>query len=402
MYIKHLSLVNFRNYTSLELDLPPHITVFQGDNAQGKSNLLEAIYILATTRSPHASNEREFINWSAYSDELPACRLVADVQRAGDDICLEIALMSRTIAPSEARGSLSLWNTTARALPIQKRIRVNGIVQRAIDFVGKLNVVTFSTQDINLIAGEPALRRRYLDITNSQMDSQYLQQLQRYQRVLWQRNRLLRLISDKKASLDELSFWDQELVQAGCYLIVQRERMVSALEYLAQNIHDKLSADQGTLKLLYLRSIDKECGDSDFQSKETVEIFWGALHAARDKEIAHGMSLVGPHRDTIRFIDDNVDLGIYGSRGQQRTVALSLKLAEAKLMLNRTGEHPVLLLDDVLSELDRQRRNYVLRLVTEYQQVLMTTTDLDHFTADFLAQAETFRVIRGSINPISG
>ena len=402
MYIKHLSLANFRNYASLELDLPPHIMVFQGDNAQGKSNLLEAIYLLATTRSPHATNEREFINWSAFAEELPACRLVADVQKAGGDIRLEIALMGKTVVSHEAKDSLSPWNTTARALPIQKRIRVNGIVRRAIDFVGQLNVVTFSVQDINLIGGEPALRRRYLDITNSQIDSHYLRQLQRYHRVLGQRNRLLRLISDNRASPDELSFWDQELVQTGAYLIVQREHMIAKLEYLAQGIHDELIGNKGKLRFSYLRSIDKERGKGDSPSKEVAEIFFQALYAARDKEIAQGMSLVGPHRDNIRFLDDEVDLGIYGSRGQQRTVALSLKLAEAKFMLSQTGEHPILLLDDVLSELDSQRRSHLLHSVAEYQQVLMTTTDLDHFNPDFLEQAELFKVTQGHIAPLPG
>lgn len=402
MHITHLRLTNFRNYPSLDIELPPNIMVFHGDNAQGKSNLLEAIYLLATSRSPRATNERELINWSALREELPVCRLAADVQKAGGHLSLEIALRGKPGLFREAEDSFSPWQSAAKAPPIHKRIRVNGVVRRAIDLIGQINVVLFSVQDINIVGGEPALRRRYLDITNSQIDPHYLRQLQRYHRVLWQRNRLLRQIAENQASPDELSFWDQELVQTGAYLTVQRDHMVAALEQLTQVIHDELSSDQGGLTLAYLRSIDKEKGKGDSRIEEIAEVFARSLHAARKKELAQGISLVGPHRDDVRFLSNEVDLGVFGSRGQQRTVALSLKLAEAKFMLSKTGEHPILLLDDVLSELDGQRRRHLLRSVASYQQVLMTTTNLDHFEPHFLEQAALFRVNQGRIETLSG
>ncbi|TET73668.1 MAG: DNA replication/repair protein RecF [Dehalococcoidia bacterium] len=401
LHITHLSLLNFRNYASLELELPPNIMVLQGDNAQGKSNLLEAIYLLATSRSPHTTNERELINWSALREELPVCRLAADVQRAGRNLSLEIALRGKPAALSEAEDSFSPWQTAPKAPPIHKRIRVNGVVRRAVDLIGQINVVLFSVQDINIVGGEPALRRRYLDITNSQIDPHYLRQLQRYHRVLWQRNRLLRQIAENQASPDELSFWDQELVQTGAYLTVQRDHMIAELEHLTRVIHDEVSSDQEKLRLAYLRSIDKERGKGDSRIEETAEVYARSLHAARKKEIAQGMSLVGPHRDDLRFLTDEIDLGIFGSRGQQRTVALSLKLAEAKFMLSKTGDNPILLLDDVLSELDSQRRHHLLGTVARYQQVLMTTTNLDDFEPDFLKQAVLFRVDQGRIEPLS-
>jgi len=375
--------------------------VLQGDNAQGKSNLLEAIYLLATSRSPRATNERELINWSALREELPVCRLAADVQKARGNLRLEIALRGKPAALSEAEDSFSPWQAGPKAPPIHKRIRVNGVVRRAVDLIGQINVVLFSVQDIDIIGGEPALRRRYLDITNSQIDPHYLRQLQRYHRVLWQRNRLLRQIAENQASPDELSFWDQELVQTGAYLIVQRDHMVAALEHLTQVIHDEVSSDQGKLRLAYLRSIDKERGKGDSRIEEIAEMFALSLHAVRKKELAQGISLVGPHRDDLRFLTDEIDLGVFGSRGQQRTIALSLKLAEARFMLSKTGEHPILLLDDVLSELDSQRRRHLLRTVASYQQVLMTTTNLDHFEPDFLEQAVLFGVNQGRIEPLS-
>jgi DNA replication and repair protein RecF len=401
LHITHLSLTNFRNYVSLDLALPPHIMVIQGDNAQGKSNLLEAIYLLATSKSPRSTSEKELINWSALKEELPVCRLMADVQKARENLSLELALRGKAPNTSQAADPLALWQSATKATFIHKRIRVNGVVCRAIDLIGQINVVTFSVQDISIIGGEPALRRRYLDIVNSQVDSRYLRQLQRYHRVLWQRNRLLHQIGENRAGPDELSFWDEELVQTGSYLMVQRDHMVAALEQWAQVIHAELSGDQGKLSLAYLRSIDKERGKGDSQIEETAEAFTRSLRAAQNKEIAQGISLVGPHRDDLRFFIDEVDIGTFGSRGQQRTIALSLKLAEAKFMLRETGEHPILLLDDVLSELDSHRRSHMLRSVAEYQQVLMTATDLVHFDPDFLEQAVLFRVRQGCIEPLS-
>ncbi len=398
MFIRHLSLANFRNYTSLELDLPEHLAVFQGDNAHGKSNLLEAIYILATSRSPRANNERELINWSALETALPVCRLAADAERAGRKLRLEVAIRGK--APGEALESYPTGRAVTGASTVQKRIRINGAPKRAADLIGQINVVPFSAQDINIIGGEPALRRRYLDITNSQVDNHYLRQLQRYQRILWQRNRLLRLIAEHRSSPDELLYWDGEMVQTGTYIMVQRENTVDELNNLAQDIHSELSGGQGRLSLMYNRSLDRENSEGGAGIEEIADLFSRALNSIRGKEIAQGISLIGPHRDELRFLADKVDLGIYGSRGQQRTAALSLKLAEARFILVKTEDHPILLLDDVLSELDSRRRSHLLQAVSQYRQVLMTTTDLDYYEPDFLKQAELYRVKQGCVEPL--
>jgi DNA replication and repair protein RecF len=401
LIITHLSLTNFRNYASLEFDLPPHLTVLQGENAQGKSNLLEAVYILATSRSPRTVSDRELINWDAFKEEMPTCRIASVVRKAGSELKLEIALSAKAANPPHSEDLFSRWQPTNRPSTVQKRIRINGIVRHAADLIGQLNVVTFSVYDIDLVGGEPALRRRYLDITNSQIDHKYLRNLQRYNRVLWQRNQLLRMIAENKANPDELAFWDEQLVETGAYLIVQREHTIAALNQLIQGIHEELSGGQGKLNLVYLRSIDRLRGKEESEVKETAELFTKALQAARDKEVAQGMSLVGPHRDDFRFFVGEVDAGIYASRGQQRTVALSLKLAEAQLMLSVTKEHPIVLLDDVLSELDARRRHHLLDSAANYQQVLITTTDLDHFEHNFLSQASLFTVTQGHIELLS-
>lgn len=400
MIVTHLSIANFRNYPALELDLPRHIAIFQGGNAQGKSNLLEALHILATTRSHRTGNERELINWAALQEPQPVCRLAADVEKAGRRLSLEIALRPTAPAPREAREPPSQEQRWSRSQTVQKRIRVNGIVRRGVDFVGQVNAVLFTAQDIEVVGGEPALRRRYLDILNSQIDPQYLRLLQRYQRVLWQRNRLLRLIAQNQASADELSFWDQELVKSGSYLVEQRERSVAALGHQAAAIHRGVSGEQETLTLVYVKSIGKEDTGVPVEGVQVSEGFARALQAVRGKELALGMSLVGPHRDDLRFLSNGNDVGVFGSRGQQRTVALSMRLAEAKFITERTGEQPVLLLDDVLSELDAPRRQQLLSSVSAYEQVLMTTTELEPFDPAFLEKAAKFRVSEGRIEPV--
>lgn len=266
----------------------------------------------------------------------------------------------------------------------------------AVDLMGQLNMVMFSPRDIDLIDGEPSLRRRHIDITNSQVNPQYLRSLQRYNRIVSQRNRLLRQIALGQSRVDELAFWDQEMVKSGSYIVFQRQQALGKLNELASPIHDQLSGGKENLNIHYHRSIDS--GVAEFDDLGDVEqIFNEALSAARERDLARGVSSIGPHRDDLKFIVNEVDMGSYGSRGQQRTVALSLKLAEAKFMLTQTGEAPVLLLDDVLSELDMERRQHLLQAVSDYQQVLMTTTDLDRFPSDFLSRAEKFTVENGTI-----
>lgn len=381
-----LSLTNFRNYIHLELELPAHIVVLQGDNAQGKTNLLEAIYLLATTKSPRAATDRELVNWAAGRDEPPVARLFAEVEKATGTSRVEITL------EGQARGLES--PNHLEPIYFQKRIRVNGLARRAVDLVGHIKVVMFSPQDIDLIGGAPALRRRYLDVTNSQVDPGYLRALQQYNKVLWQRNHLLRLIREHRAEPRELAFWDQELIEAGSYLIAQRQAEVATLSDLARNIHAQLTGGRESLETVYVRSVDQE------PVQEIGEAFRKALYAAQGKEIALGMSMVGPHRDDLRFLVNGVDMGVYGSRGQHRTIALSLKLAEARFMLEKTGDAPILLLDDVLSELDFERRRHLLNTTAGYQQAIITTTDLDRFEPDFLAQAAKFRVKQGRIGPV--
>jgi DNA replication and repair protein RecF len=327
------------------------------------------------TKSPRTASDVELINWFALKEKQPVARLEARAERATGSLRVEIALRGKSVAGE------------AGANYVQKWIRINGVDRRAIDLIGLINVVLFSPKDIELVDGEPALRRRYLDITNSQVDHRYLRALQRYHRVLQRRNRLLRLIAEHRARPGELEFWDRELVEAGSYLIALRQHTAAALDELARLIHDQLTEGRERLNVIYRSSVDKAA-------------FQQALSASRDKEVAQGMTLIGPHRDDLRFLVNERDMNIYGSRGQNRTIALSLKLAEAKFIAARAGDSPVLLLDDVLSELDAQRRHHLLQAALGYQQVVITGSDVDRFEQAFLARAAKFEVRSGVIEAL--
>jgi len=408
MRIEHLSLTNFRNYARLELDFPGHTILLQGDNAQGKTNLLEAIYYLATTRSPYAGAEHELVNWLAEDQDLPHARLVAQVRKGDSSLRIEITLV-RT------------QSSQANSPRYRKHIKVNGVNKRALDLVGQVNVVLFLPEDIDLVAGSPSGRRRYLDATLCQIDPRYCRTLQKYNRVLTQRNHLLRTLREREGDRDQLLFWDRSLVENGAYLVARRQDVIGELDRLVQAIHLELTGEKERLRLRYEPSFDpSRPPPSDYQLSlelqlpsesgihqpgtdlsQVAEAFRAQLHEIRRREILQGMTLIGPHRDDLRFLVGGIDLTIYGSRGQQRTAALALKLAEVELIGQEVGEQPILLLDDVMSELDDARRGYLMRMIDGAQQAVLTTTDLKAYSAEFLAGVTLLRVREGRIEEIA-
>ena len=385
MHLNHLTLHNFRNYVRLEFDLPPGVTLLAGDNAQGKTNLLESIYYLATSRSPHAGSDREIVNWlTAEQEPLPYARLVGRVARATGVASIEITLTQQA-------------NNGSR---YKKEIRINGVVRRAMDMLGQLNVVLFLPEDITLVSGSPGDRRHYLDVTLCQVDPNYCRSLSRYNAVLTQRNALLRDLRERgRSDAEQLAFWDERLAESGAYLVARRQRAVQALDLLANSVHADLTAGLEALHLRYEPSLELNAVDVDRQGVGAVAgAFRTQLRAQRSREAAAGMTLVGPYRDEVRFLINGADAGTYGSRGQQRTAALALKLAEVRLMRHETGEEPVLLLDDVLSELDAHRRGFLLEaLASGVQQVILTTTDLNVIPAAFRGQCQVWRVEAGRL-----
>jgi DNA replication and repair protein RecF len=392
VHIAHLSLVNFRNYARLELELPPGPVLFVGENAQGKTNLLEAVYLLSTTRSLRAGSDVELIRRQVLGELLAAARVSATARRAAGPVQVEVAIARRE-PPGGGAG----------AFHAVKQLRVNGVAHRAAAVVGQILSVFFTSLDIDLITGPPSGRRRYLDITLSQVDHAYLRALQRYSRVVQQRNSLLRQIDEGRAAPEQLGPWDEEMVTQGAVIIATRAAAIAALQERATAIHAHLSDGRESLAISYQPQMgsDAPALAEPVNRDDLREQLRRALARRHAREIAAGVSLIGPHRDEVRFDLNGVPAAAFGSRAQQRTVALALRLAEADFIRATAGEAPVLLLDDILSELDDRRRRAVLKTVATAEQALITTADLDRFGGAFLQGATLYSVSEGKVEPLS-
>jgi DNA replication and repair protein RecF len=396
MQVQHLSLTNFRLYSRLEADLPGGPLILVGANAQGKTSLLEALYFLATGQSHHAASDRQLINFLALRETQPFARIVAETAPA----CrLEIRLIQDPASNSENR--------------MRKEILVNGVKRRVSDLAGLVNVVLFLPQDLALIEGAPSERRRYLDTALCQVDPAYAFALAEYGKVLSQRNALLKLLQEQRGPDSQLDFWDEKLSEHGALILAARAAALADLEKAAGALHRDLTAGLDTLRLAYHPAFDPAAAPEGqiglplevpvhrvgIPAREIQAGLQDKLRATRAEEIARGMTLSGPHRDEIRFLVNGVDLGLYGSRGQARTAVLALKLAEVEWMRAKSGEWPILLLDEVLAELDARRRRDLLARVTLAEQCLMTTTDLNLFPPEFRSGVSVWRVSAGQVSP---
>ncbi len=395
MIIRQLILEQFRNIERCGLDLPPGQIVLFGGNAQGKSNVLEALAMLAWAKSLRAENERGLIRRESLGDPIPYTRIAGAVQRFRDAVQIDIVLqLGQAEGPAPAQDDLrSGAPCAALERPLLKRIKVNGMARKAGDVVGEVQAILFEPQDIELVYGAPALRRRHLDLTLSQVDRALLRDLQRYNRVLAQRNPLLKAIREGHASPEELAFWDGELAQSGAAITLVRRRALAEISALARAIHGDLTGGAEDLRLSYRPSLETEAA----APKQVEEAFRTAIAQGRDREIAAGMTLTGPHRDDFAFDLQGADLAQFGSRGQQRLATLALKLAEAQFMQARVGEAPLLLLDDILSELDPPRRRYLLDFIARHPQAIVTTADTETLGHIFPADACLLRVDEGRI-----
>ena len=398
MHIEHLSLTNFRNYARLEWSIPKGTTVIHGANAQGKTSLLEAIYYLATSRSPYTATDRQLIHWRAENDPIPFARLAAEVSTRRSPLDrIEMTLML------EVTG-----NGTPR---FKKVVKINSVEKRVMDLVGLVNVVLFLPRDLTLVEGAPSDRRRFMNDTLSQVDSTYLDALNTYEKILPQRNALLRRIADKQAAPHELDYWDSQLVKAGSVIIAGRQRFLRELEAEAQKAHHDLTGKAETLTLEYQPSFTPTAeGDGqlsfnmlgldlhrELTADQIAPQFAAQLETERDECVKRGITLSGPHRDELRLNINERDTGLYGSRGQARTAVMALKLAELHWMKERIGEWPLLLLDEVIAELDSARRAYLLERLDGATQTLMTTTELDIFTKSFLDRTAVLHIVDGQI-----
>jgi len=399
MHIDHLSLTNFRNYARLELSLPTDkpIVLF-GDNAQGKTSVLEAITYLATSNSPYTTSDRQLIHWRTDDDPIPFARMSAEMSNRDSRYQkLDITLM---------------LDKSGGGSRFKKDIKHNNVSKRVMDVVGILTVVLFVPQDLSLIEGSPSDRRRFMNTTLTQVDVDYLMALTEYDKLLPQRNALLKRISEKRSNPVELEFWDEQLATNGSIVIAGRQRFLRELEVKAQDVHHALTGSRETLTLKYQPSI---MPTSDTDSKQlsfdvlgldlnrqlTPEQikpqFLQHLLAERRESIQRGMTLSGPHRDELRMYINERDSGLYGSRGQARTAVMALKFAELQWMRDRIGEYPLFLLDEVVAELDSKRRAFLLEQLDGKAQTLVTTTELEIFTDSFLNRAQVLNVVNGQI-----
>lgn len=360
MIIKSIQLSNFRNYEKLDINFDSGTNILYGDNAQGKTNILEAAYLSGTTKSHKGSKDKEMIRFG--SDEAHIRTVVSKNEK-------------------EYRIDMHLRQHGS------KGVAINQIpIKKASELFGILNIVFFSPEDLNIIKNGPAERRRFIDFELCQLDRIYLSNLGKYNKTLVQRNKLLKDIAYRPELLDTLQIWDMQLLEYGKLVIKKRREFVEKLNDIIGDIHSSISGGREKLILRYEPNIDDI-------------LFEDELLRARNKDLKLCQTTVGPHRDDMLFSIDGVDIRKYGSQGQQRTSALSLKLSEIDLVKQNINNTPVLLLDDVLSELDSNRQNYLLNSITDIQTII-TCTGLDEFVKNRFQVDKVFHVVKGHVEVI--
>ena len=357
MKIESLKLKNFRNYELLSLEFDRATNIFYGDNAQGKTNILEAVYLAGTTKSHRGTKDKDMIRFGSNESHIETI-----VKKNG--IRYQIDMHLKKNSP--------------------KGIAINKIpIRKASELFGIINIVFFSPEDLNIIKNGPGERRRFIDLELSQLDKVYLNNLSNYNRIVNQRNHLLKEIDYNKSALETLDIWDMQLIQYGSRIIERRKVFIEEINEIISNIHKKLTGNREDIRIVY----EPSNGALSFEQ---------ALLKNKEKDMRIKSTSVGPHRDDIAFLVGDIDIRKYGSQGQQRTSALSLKLSEIELVKKSINDTPVLLLDDVLSELDKHRQNYLLDSIHDVQ-TLITCTGVDEFVNHRFSINKVFHVQNGQV-----
>ncbi len=349
MFLRQLNLTNFRNYSNLFLDFDQRPTIFVGNNAAGKSNILESIYLLSTSKSQRVENEDELI-------------------KTGE----EFAKIEGFVVNGGETELLVILNRVTKEVNFRKKVMVNGISRRVVDFLGNLPAVIFYPSDINMVTGSPSLRRWHLDLSLSQIDSEYKKALTSYEHHLTARNRVLKKIREGHGKIDELNYWTDELVRLG-----------------------KVISDKRYDFFEFINTLNPPLGEFKFEYKPS-EISKEKLLETNGREVAAAATLIGPHRDDYSVELEGRNMAHFGSRGEQRTATLVFKLAQLEYMAKILGKRPVLLLDDVFSELDANHRAHVVEIVGK-QQTIIATVELENIPKEFLDSARILRVENGKI-----
>lgn len=357
MVIKSLELADYRNYEFLKLEFDKGTNILFGDNAQGKTNILEAIYVAATTKSHKGSKDKEIVNFA--KDEA---HIRAYIEKDNTETRIDMHLRK-----SKSKG-----------------IAVDGQkLKKAADLLGICNVVFFSPEDLGIIKNGPSERRRFIDMELCQLDNIYLYNLNNYNKIVNQRNKLLKDMYNNPDLKETLNIWDMQLVSYGTKIIERRRIFVQQLNEMIHDIHKKLSGDRENLHIVYEPNVE-------------IDNFERSMKLAQDRDIKAKMTTVGPHRDDFSIMNGEIDIRRFGSQGQQRTAALSLKLSEIELVKKIAKDSPVLLLDDVLSELDSNRQNYLLNSIGDIQTII-TCTGLEEFVNNRFEVNRVFKVDDGSV-----
>lgn len=366
LYIKKISLKNFRNYQSLDIEIGEGVNIFYGQNAQGKTNILESIYMSSTGKSHRTQKDTELIRWN--NDEA---RIKIDFQKENDEKSVEIYLNRN----------------------IKKQIKMNGVkLNRIGELIGNLNTVIFSPDHMKIVKEGPVERRRFMDIILSQVKPGYYYNLVQYLKVLEQRNKLLDEARNNRSILKTMDIWNDQLSGFGTKIIMTRNDFVDRINDIAAETHNRISNGKESLKLLYNSSVEyQNSSESDIKNS-----FLNALDKSINKDIKRGATHKGPHRDDILFYINGTEVKTYSSQGQQRTVLLSLKISELKYIEDETEELPILLLDDVFSELDTERQKYLVDFIKEIQTII-TCTDVEYLEKLKLGSSMIYNVVNGMV-----
>ncbi|MGN0318054.1 MAG: DNA replication/repair protein RecF [Lachnospira sp.] len=359
MVIESVDLKNFRNYEILNMEFDPHVNIIYGDNAQGKTNILESLYICSTSKSHRGSKDKEIIR---FGEEESHIKL--NVNKNNSNYRIDMHLKNNK----------------------PKGIAVNGIpIKKAVELFGIINIVFFSPEDLNIIKNGPSERRRFVDMELSQLDKIYLNNLVNYNKVLVQRNKLLKDLSfnQRKDDYDTLDVWDMQLVRFGTEIIRGREKFIDSINGIIKDIHSKLTGNVEKLEVEYAPYVDI----SEFEKE---------VYNSREKDIKYKMTNTGPHKDDLIFYINGKEVRKYGSQGQKRTAALSLKLSEIELVKSIIKDTPVLLLDDVLSELDANRQKFLLDSIGNIQTIV-TCTGMEEFINNRINVDKLFKVTSGKV-----
>lgn len=368
MLLEHLKLKGFRNYDSAEVEFTPGVNVFLGENAQGKTNMMESIYFLALARSHRTSKDKELIGWNNDFAKVEGL-----VKTSRDSFPLEIIVSNKG-----------------------KKAKINHLEQPKLSkYIGHLNIILFAPEDLEIVKGSPAIRRRFIDMELGQMNPIYLHHLVEYQKILKQRNQYLKQSNDPQ-NFDKvyLEILTEQLANEGSHVLHERSKFTQQLEKWAQPIQNEISQSKEELTVKYICPVSSEIlSQKESIYDELIRLYRENEHQEKYRQT----TIVGPHRDDLEFFVNGHNVQTFGSQGQQRTTALSIKLAEIELMKEMTKEYPILLLDDVLSELDDNRQTHLLKSIENKVQTFLTTTSLDGIRIDLLKQPKIFHVKNGEI-----